>query len=376
MPGSFDVYEYVDYLRSRWKFVAVACGAAVVLSLGVSLALPKKYSAVARIVIEPPAGSEVRASMTVSPVYLESLKTYLAFASSDSLFLKAAARFGLRDPQRPEPISALKRSILKVELPRDTKIMEITATLGDPRKAQALASYLADETVRLTTEVGVESDRELIADSEQQLAASHARLDAVQSEWARLVAAEPTDDLAARISAAQELSASLAEQLASSEVFLAESEDREKALATADRPGEFEETRKELRAARVRAEGLGKQIQEIERRNAARQSLLDRRMADREKVQAELKAAEGACQSLENRLTEVRAGVGYRNERLHVIDQGIVPERPSSPNIPLNVLVALLAAVVLSFLLLTLRFSYAVGREEPRPVPMRMVHDR
>ena len=68
--------------------------------------------------------------------------------------------------------------------------------------------------------------------------------------------------------------------------------------------------------------------------------------------------------------------MGYRSERLQVIDPGIVPERPSSPNIPLNVLVALFAAAVLSFLLLTLRFSYAVQREEPHPVPLRMVHDR
>ena len=376
MPGSFDVYQYLEYLRSRWKFVAVACGAAAVLSLGVSLALPKNYSAVARIVIEPPAGSEIRASLTVSPVYLESLKTYLSFASSDSLFLKAAERFGLRDPQNPEPIGALKRSVLKVELPRDTKIMEITATLRDPRKAQALASYLADETVRLSKQVGVEGDRELIAGSEAQLAESRARLTAIQDSWARLLAAEPTAELTAQITAAQKISASLAEELANNAVFLAESEDREKALASADRPGELEEIRKELRAARVRAEGMRKQIEEIERENAARQSLLDKRIADQEKVQAELKAAQGAYQALENRLMEVRAGVGYRSERLQVIDPGIVPELPSSPNIPLNVLVALFAAVALSFLLLTLRFSYLAQREEPRPVPLRMVHDR
>ena len=305
MPGSFDAIQYLEYLCSRWKFVVAASGAAAILSLGVSLALPKKYSAVARIVIEPPAGSEVRASLTVSPVYLESLKTYLSFASSDSLFLKAADRFGLRDPQKPEPIGALKHSVLKVELPRDTKIMEITATLRDPRKAQALACYLADETVRLSAQVGVEGDRDLIAGSEAQLAESRARLDAVQNSWAKLVAAEPTDELGAQISAARELSASLAEQLANNAVFLAESEDREKALATADRPGELDETRKELRAARVRAEGMRKQIQEIDRQNAARQSLLDRRMADREKVQAELKAVQGAYQALENRLMEV-----------------------------------------------------------------------
>ena len=49
-----------------------------------------QYTATARIVIDPPAGTDLRAAMAVSPIYLESLRTYEQFASSDSLFQKAA----------------------------------------------------------------------------------------------------------------------------------------------------------------------------------------------------------------------------------------------------------------------------------------------
>src|SRR5258708_6981859 len=86
----------LDRLRTRWRLIAVACAVAVSLSLAVSLILTKEYTAVSRIVIDPPAGSDPRASMAVSPIYLESLRSYDLFAASDDLFLKAVQRFGLR----------------------------------------------------------------------------------------------------------------------------------------------------------------------------------------------------------------------------------------------------------------------------------------
>ena len=57
---------------------------------------PRQYTATARIVIEPPAGTDLRSAMAVSPIYLESLKTYEQFASGDSLFQKAIEQFDLR----------------------------------------------------------------------------------------------------------------------------------------------------------------------------------------------------------------------------------------------------------------------------------------
>src|SRR5438552_4485939 len=121
----------LDRLRTRWRLIAVACAVAVSLALGGSLILAKEYTAVSRIVIEPPAGSDPRASTAVSPIYLESLRSYELFASSDDLFLKAAQRFGLR--QNSAPIDKLKKSVLKADMPRNTKVLEIHATLPDPK---------------------------------------------------------------------------------------------------------------------------------------------------------------------------------------------------------------------------------------------------
>src|SRR5215831_16027 len=111
MYQSFDAFEYVDYLRHRWRVIAAACGIALLLSAGVSLLLPKRYTATASIVIEPPGGNDVRLSTAVSPVYLESLKTYETFASSDSLFARAVERFHLQAGGLGSSMESLKRQV-------------------------------------------------------------------------------------------------------------------------------------------------------------------------------------------------------------------------------------------------------------------------
>ena len=59
---------------------------------------------------------------------------------------------------------------------------------------------------------------------------------------------------------------------------------------------------------------------------------------------------------------------GTRNEHLRIVDPGIVPQRPSSPNVPLNVIAALLIAAVFSWLYLTVVFAL---RGQARRAPVR-----
>src|SRR6266849_2268753 len=149
MQDSFDGHQYIAFLRGRWRFIATACGVAVVLSLVVSLLLSKRYTAVASIVIEAPPGHDPRGATAVSPIYLESLKTYEVFASSDTLFARALDRFHLQPPGSPS-LESLKKSVLKVSKLRETKVLQISATWPDPKQAQALVQYLAEETASLS----------------------------------------------------------------------------------------------------------------------------------------------------------------------------------------------------------------------------------
>jgi uncharacterized protein involved in exopolysaccharide biosynthesis len=73
---------------------------------------------------------------------------------------------------------------------------------------------------------------------------------------------------------------------------------------------------------------------------------------------AERKDAQANLEAMESRLREIRGATGFRGERLSIVDPGIVPERPSSPNVPFNVLAALLAGLAGSVLYLTVAFGY------------------
>lgn len=165
MAESPDVHEYLAHVRRRWRIVAAACAVAFAIALGVSLWMPAGYTATARILIEPPATGS---AMAVSPIYLEMLKSYEHFALSDNLFHRALEKFELRKAHPGRSIESWKRAVLEVEMPRNTRILEISVNLPDPTKAQAMAQFLAEETVRATRAVNDEGEQESIVKMEAQ----------------------------------------------------------------------------------------------------------------------------------------------------------------------------------------------------------------
>ena len=352
MSETFDAYRYIGYLRSRAGWIAASAAVAAGLAAVASLLMTPQYTATARLVIDPPAGADLRAAMAVSPIYLESLKTYERFADSDSLFQKAAQRFEL--PGRP--IESLKRRVLQVQLVRNTRILEISATLPDAKKAQALALFLAEATVEINRASVSESDQDLLRVIEQQARELRTRLQETDASWARAIAAEPLAGLQAAMEQAAELRSKIEEQAQSVELEIADVAERAK---TAADEGEW---RKQESNARARLMEMRKQIRDLERQGAEREKLLATRQAHRDQLDAERKAGQAALAAMETRLRDARGEAGFRGERLKIIDPGIVPERPSSPNLPLNVAAALVAGLVLPIHYLTLEMSFQARR--------------
>jgi succinoglycan biosynthesis transport protein ExoP len=324
----------LEALRKRWRIAALACAISVTLTLAVSLLLPKKYTAVSRIVIEPPAGSDPRASTAVSPIYLESLRSYEAFAASDNLFLQAVQRFGLR--QASEPIDRLKKSVLEVDMPRNTKILEIRASLPDAKTSHELALYMAEETVKLNQAVSREGDAELAVEAEKAAEEAKANLRSIEHSWAEASIQAPVDQLKTELDADEELRAAMQRELVESEV-MSEPE---------------------------RAERYRRQLDSLNRGLAAKQKMLAERSARIDQLSSARTAAQAAAKAADARLQEARSAQGFRGERLRILDPGIVPERPSFPNVLLNVVIALFAALVLSMLYLTLELSYAAEKTQ------------
>ncbi|MBI3698304.1 MAG: hypothetical protein HY238_26140 [Acidobacteria bacterium] len=337
MPDPFDAWQYLAHLRARWRLVAAVVAGALATSLVVSLALPKKYTARALLVIEPPAGSDPRAATAVSPIYLESLKTYEHFASSDRLFAQAVEKFQLRGNATDRPIESLKRSVLKVEIPRNTKILEVAVTLEDPRKAHAVARFLAEETVKLNRKTNRAGDDELIEEARRPAEEAARRVAEIEAARGRFERKAPTREA---------LKAEL-EQLRS----MRDEVSRLQLSA-------------ELSGPAGRVEKLRKEAADLNHRIAAGQQTLADRTAESDRLDAQYETAWTLREQLQKRLNDLQASAGYRAERLNLLDPGVVPERPSFPNLPLNVVAAAALGLVVSLFYLTVEFSVTSHRAE------------
>lgn len=351
MYESFDAFEYIKYLRARWLVVVTACGAAGSLALGINLLLPKQYTATASVIIEPPGGSDARLTTAVSAMYLESLKTYELFANGDTLFAKAADRFRLRR-DGAQSIESLKRRVLKVAKLRDTKVLEISATLADPKQAQALAEYLANETIDASHAENLASDRDFVELGEQQAALAKRHLDELEKAWNALAVSEPVESLQSEIDAAVALRSNVDEQLVAAESELAGYQQQAQDGSSA---------REQLNASQARVALLSARSRELQWTIQLKAATLASRIGKRDALQASLDITRRSYETLTTRLLEAQATAGTHAERLRMIDPGIVPQRPSSPNIPLNVAAALFAALIASIVYLSCAFVY--GRQ-------------
>jgi uncharacterized protein involved in exopolysaccharide biosynthesis len=359
MAEPVEIFRYIGYLRSRWRWIAGSCAAAVCIAALITALATRQYTATARILVEPPAGTDLRSAMAVSPIYLESLKTYEHFAEGDTLFQKALDKFNLHYTQ---PIESVKKRVLKVGLVRNTRILEISATMPDARAAQAMAQFVAESTVDLTRAVVSEGDRDLLGGMEQQQRDAQRRVEETEAAWAKTLAAEPVSELQSQMESAAEVRATIQGELANAELFLADAADREKQA----QGGELAEIRRETGNTRARVAEMRKQIAQIDEAQAARERALSARQVHRAKLEGDRKSRQADLTASETRLREARADTGYRGERLKVIDPGIVPQRPSYPNVMLNLLAALLMGLVLPLLFLTIEMNYQEQRLKGR----------
>jgi len=351
---SADVFRYISYMRSRWRWIAASCTTATVIAIAASGVMPREYTATARMVIEPPGGADVRTSVAVSPIYLESLKTYEQFAGSDSLFQTAVDKFGLKALAGARAIESVKKRVLRVGLLHNTRILEISATLPDPRRAQALARFIAESTVDMNRSLLTAGDQDMQRGMEQQEKELRERLRNVETAWSELLSREPVSGLQAEGENAIELRASLEQQLSNAELEMADATERLAHTSGAE-TASWERMAANQRARR---DQIRSQLDAVSRQERDRENLIALRLAHRERLDDERKAAQTQLNAIETQLREARGAAAYRGERLEIMDPGIVPEQPSSPNVSLNVAAAFLLGLLLPVLWLTVQLSY------------------
>ena len=349
----FDAIEFAAYIRSRWIALAIACGVALAIALGVSTLLPRRYTATATILIQPPRGTDPRAATTLSQIYLESLKTYERFASSDTLFVRALDAVHARGSgggSANASVEALKSSALKISKLPSTSLLEISVTLEDPVKAQALAQYIAQQTVELNKSLNGKSASEMVAEFRSQLTAAEASYNQARQADSAFASAQPVESLESDVQETSDLKYRLEQQLQAARADLA---------GDMAQPQNDDWVRRETASTRAKIAALENQTRELAAVLAKKGPELEARKARRDALDNELKSALGAYDTAKRRLNEILTSSEYQGERLEILDPGIVPQQPSSPKTMLNIVAALVMAFVASIVYLAFGFGRA-----------------
>jgi succinoglycan biosynthesis transport protein ExoP len=348
MADSFDPLEYLTHLRRNGKFAVVAVTCAAALTLTVSLLLPKQYTATATLVIEPPVANDPRAATAVTPVYLESLKTYEQFASSDTLFAKACAKFGLAETPGAACTESFKRQVLRVAKLKDTKVMQVRVTLPDAKRAQQLAEYLAAETVALNRTLAKDGDRETQDGVQAEFTAATEQLRRARGEFEAAVSQGAVELLEEEIRTLSDLKARTNVEALRSRAALAELNSRKDAA--------------EAGVEQARLNVLTGEAATLDRQLAARSATLATARARRERAGEALRIAEAKQDAWSRRANDAAVASGLRTEQLRVVDPGVIPQQPSFPNIPLFTGAAILISALLALSYLSLQYGVARRR--------------
>jgi capsular polysaccharide biosynthesis protein len=365
MPDPFDGRLYLDHLWRRWRFAAVVLVAALAAAAAVTMIQTPRYTAKVRLIIEPPAANDQRRATAVSHIYVESLKTYEHLAASSKLFSEAADKFGLRSGNE-RAIEDLKRSVLEVTVPRNTRILEISVTLSDPRKAHALALHLAQQAVELARKTGVEADASLTDAAQAAAAAAERALKEAEDAMRTAMQKAPTPAmLQAELAALTERGAELERMALAASLSMADLEQRARVSEGAEGLTTFQSPPE---ANRTDTERLRREHARVVAEIASRQKLAAAREAETEIARAAYKAAQEVRIANERQLRSLQATAGHRMERLTLLDPGFVPETPSSPSLPLNLFIAASLALIVSLVWLTVQFAIAgLKPEASRP---------
>jgi uncharacterized protein involved in exopolysaccharide biosynthesis len=97
----------------------------------------------------------------------------------------------------------------------------------------------------------------------------------------------------------------------------------------------------------------------LSKSSAEKTGILETRKQRRELLDTRLHSAHADYELARTRLSDAQNSAAYRGERLEIMDPGIVPQRPSSPNTPLNVILAFLISMLASLGFLAVRFGYS-----------------
>jgi len=375
-------------LRKRFRLI-VLCTLTAALGAGIlSFWQPKIYRATTHLLLAESKLADVD-SKTTNFVYYELLRSYETLINNDYLVSKTIQKFNLqKTPYELSVDSFRRRGVLRVELSKNTRLLEVSVEFPNAQLAAEICNYFVNQAVAFNEELNSR-------DAEKARLFLKERLDhAGQSmEVARngLLEFNQSSTIEGLRESVRSLLAEKSEnetELAALHLELTRNSAKRDSLASSSRSADDPESAVQYRIVEMQSESAGiKATMETLRKvlEANKQTLtrLEKEKAVKEsKLQQlldEYDLARESYTTLSKKYQDASINVGARSTDLKMITPAVVPERPFKPRILLNIILAagfgLLLSVGLSVLLHNLDASKG-AREVGFPVGEKIVEVR
>ncbi len=352
MPTPFELSDYLRAIFRRWKRITAVILVASAVALLISLLLPKKYDATVLLAVQS-AGSDARYPAVMSPTYLEYLHSYEQFLQSDGLIARVIKDTNLDSGPYHYTVEAFRTSVLDLALVRNTNVLKIRVRFPDPSKAHEIALALARIGVQTNSDMNSAEAERAARQIQKETAEARARLTAADAAIENFRRGSHEDELKRQLNQQLERKMAYQEKLTDAQVEMAEKEAWLASFSTQQQRGsgggrrQQEEIRQqtqmaaaELAQLRARQKALRAGLAELEAPIERNRLALASLEARRRQLERDFELAQTAVVASANRANDARFTMAARREELQIADSGVVPSRPSSPHIVLNVLLA------------------------------------
>ncbi len=310
MRDEFTGVEFLAYVWRERRVPMIACVVAVALAAGVTYFIPKRYTATAKILIEPPAGNDPRSATAVSTVYLDSLKTYVDLVSTDTLFVGAIDKLGLHKQYEGALIEDLKHRFLTVSKPVNTTLIEVSATLSDPIEAQRLAQTIAEDAVALNVSIDRQSNEDLAREPDRVYHDAKARRERAEQAQAAFLKETSVLALDQQVTAGSGLRTQVNLDLAREKTSLASYKGQQTGALPDDAPASKSWTDSQISSSGARIRDLETQQAQLEEFLDSKVPVIEKLKRQEEAIGAELRAARVEEESATTRLREIQSSAG------------------------------------------------------------------
>lgn len=374
-------------LRTRARLIVLSALTAALGAGVLSFWQSKLYRATAYLLLAESKLADVESKAT-NFVYYELLRSYETLINNDYLIAKTIQTLGLQKaPYELSVDSFRRRGVLRVELSKNTRLLEVTVEFPNARLAAGICNHFVAQAVAFNEELNSRDAQKARLFLKEQLDSAGQSMEQARNrlldfnqgstieglrESVRSLLAEKSDNETALAALQLELTRNMAKR----EILASSSGSSEPGSAVQYR---IVEMQSEIAGIRASTEDLRK-VLESNRRTLVR---LEKEKALKESTQQRLEDEHELARenyvTLSKKYQDALINVGARSTDLKMITPAVVPERPFKPRIVLNIILAagfgLLLSVGLAFLLHNLA-PPKVMREVEFPVEEKIVEVR